>query len=518
MPVLVESTTSTAGRTPGATAIKFEIYRDGARVTNFTPVAPMAIGPESVPISGDIGFRDGLLVLNRGDDHAAGVSLLWDVGPLGSFQLETTRLPPREQPYNLNVELARFRLMKIVQKLEDWNLFDFPRVERYTQRFREAQGFFSDALGKLDDPAEASRLADQSLAMAVDLSEQLASFHSDLLINRRRSSNAFVRHIFGARVDTTIQNQAYRDKIVGNFDYAVLPMSWGELSPQEQEFRTEVLDHWVETLALRRVPIIAGPLIDLNHAPDWLFVWEHDFDTLRELAYEFVQKVIHRYRKAVAVWNVAAGLHTNAAFTLSFEQIIEMTRLLVSQVKNMIPNARVIVTVTHPFGEYHARGKTSVPPMLYAEMVAQAGINFEAFGLEYEMGVPVPGSYARDLFQLSYMLDRFSTLGRPLFVTAATAPGRNGPDASDRSNGQLDPNQAGRWHRPWDPQLQADWMEQFYRVCLSKPFVESVSWGNLADMNPSLPSGGMMDDLLQPKPVFERLQQMREKFHVPGKK
>src|SRR5256885_1784554 len=191
MPVLVESTTPTAGRAPGATAIKFEIYRDGARVTNFTPVAPMAIGPESVPISGDIGFRDGLLVLNRGDDHAAGVSLLWDVGPLGSFQLETTRLPPREQPYNLNVELARFRLMKIVQKLEDWNLFDFPRVERYTQRFREAQGFFSDALGKLDNPPEAARLADQSLAMAVDLSEQLASFHSDLLINRRRSSNAF---------------------------------------------------------------------------------------------------------------------------------------------------------------------------------------------------------------------------------------------------------------------------------------------------------------------------------------
>ncbi len=513
MPSLVESTTSTNGRSTKGTAIKFEAYRDGVRLMNYTPVAAMAIGPESVPIAGEVAFRDGLLVLDRGDDHAAGISLLWDVGPLGSFQQETTRLPPREKPYVLNVELARFRLMKIVQKLEDWNLFDFPRVEKYTQKFREAQSYFSDALGKLDDPANASRLADQALAMAVDLSEQLASFHSELLINRRRQANAFVKHIFGVRVDTTIQNQAYRDKLPGNFDYAVLPMSWQELQPQEQEFRTDVLDHWVETLALRRVPIIAGPLIDLNHAPDWLFVWEHDFDTLRELAYEFVQKVIHRYRKAVAVWNVAAGLHTNAAFTLSFEQIIELTRLVVSQVKNMIPSARVIVTVTHPFGEYHARPKTSVPPMLYAEMVAQAGINFEAFGLEYEMGVPTPGGFDRDLFQLSCMLDRFSTLGRPLFVTTATAPGRHGPDASDRSNGTLDPEMAGRWHRPWDPQLQADWMEQFYRVCLSKPFVESIAWGNLADMNPSLPSGGMMDDLLQPKPVFERLQQMREKFH-----
>jgi len=86
--------------------------------------------------------------------------------------------------------------------------------------------------------------------------------------------------------------------------------------------------------------------------------------------------------------------------------------------------------------------------MLYAEMVAQAGINFEAFGLEYEMGVPTPGGYARDLFQLSCMLDRFSTLGRPLFVTTATAPARNGPDASDRSNGALDPALAGRWQSP----------------------------------------------------------------------
>ena len=114
---------------------------------------------------------------------------MWDIGPLGSFQLETTRLPPRNKPYNLNVELARFRLMKIVQKLEDWNLFDFPRVEKYTQRFREAQSLFADALGKLEEPPVASRLADQSLAMAVDLSEQLAVFHSDLLINRRLSSS-----------------------------------------------------------------------------------------------------------------------------------------------------------------------------------------------------------------------------------------------------------------------------------------------------------------------------------------
>src|SRR6185437_12169774 len=94
--------------------------------------------------------------------------------------------------------------------------------------------------------------------------------------------------------------------------------------------------------------------------------------------------------------------------------IIELTRLLVSQVKSLIPNARTMVTITHPFGEYHARGRASVPPIMYAEMVAQAGISFEAFALELELGVPAPGMFLRDLFQLSTLLDRFSTLGPSL--------------------------------------------------------------------------------------------------------
>ena len=156
--------------------IKFEIYRQGTRLTAFDPVAAAAVGGESVPIAGEIVFRDGLLVVNRKDDHPVGLALLWDCGPIGTFLVETTRLQPREKPYNLNVELARFRLMKIMQKQEDWNLFDFPKTEKYQQRFHEATMLFADALGKLEQPAEAAQLADRALEIGVELSEQLALF------------------------------------------------------------------------------------------------------------------------------------------------------------------------------------------------------------------------------------------------------------------------------------------------------------------------------------------------------
>jgi hypothetical protein len=499
--------------------IKFELFQDGRKLTQFAPVGAMAMGPESVPIPGEVSFRDGQLVVTRNEEHPVGVALMWDIGDYGAYHLETTRLPPRDQPYNLNVELARCRLMKIVQKQEDWNLFDFPRTEKYMQRFRESQALFADALGKLHVPDDAARCADQSLELAVDLSDQLALFHADLLLNRRRAAGALPKHIIGCRVDSTVLNQKYKDTLADNFDYAVLPMSWKQLQPEEGSFHTDPVDEWVDFLTRKRIPIIAGPMIDLTagEVPDWMFIWEHDFDSLREMAYEYVQKVVHRYRKQITVWNVVCGLHTNSAFTLSFEQTIELTRLLVAQVKTIQPAARTLITVTQPYGEYHARGTTSVPPMLYAEMVAQAGINFEAFGLEIEQGVPARGGYTRDLFQISSLLDRFSTIGRPVFVTALGTPARHTPDPGDRSEGKIDPAQAGRWKRPWDPQLQAEWIDTVYKLALSKPFIESVAWANLADVNTSIPAGGLLDDMLKPKPAFTRLQEMRDALTKPRK-
>ena len=496
--------------------VKFEIYRGGVRVNDFAPQGAYAVGPESVPIPGAVTFQDGLLITDPPDVNAAGVALLWDMGELGSFHLETTRLVPRDKPYNLNVELARLRLMKIVQKQEDWNLFDFPKADPFIQRFREAQDLFSDALGKMDEPAEAATLADRSLALSVALSEDLAMFHAELLINRRRATSAFVKHLFGCRVDFAMQNQRYREMLADSFDYAVLPMSWKLLQPQEGAFDTEVTDTWIAYLAKRRVPVLAGPIINLveRDVPHWMFIWENDLDSLREMVYEQVQRVVSRYRRSVVAWNVVGGLCTNSVFSLTFEQMIELTRLLVTLVKIMISSARTLITITQPFGEYHARNPNSVSPMLYAEMLGQAGINFEGFALELELGLPQPGMFARDLFQISTLLDRFSTIGRPVFLTAVSFPGRHTPDPADRSEGRMDPAAAGRWKRPWDAQLQADFLEAVYRIALSKPFVENVAWGNLVDVNQSVPGGGLLDEMYQPKPAFTRLQEMRELFRA----
>jgi len=151
--------------------VKFEIYRNRTRVMSFEPAGAIAVGPESVPIPAEVVFRDGLLVVNRKDDQPVGVALLWQVSESDTLHVETTRVMPRDKPYVLNVELARFRLMRIMQKQEDWNLFELGKAaEKFSQRFDEAELMFSEALGKLHEPAEAAALADRSLQITVELS------------------------------------------------------------------------------------------------------------------------------------------------------------------------------------------------------------------------------------------------------------------------------------------------------------------------------------------------------------
>src|SRR5439155_22207550 len=125
-----------------------------------------------------------------------------------------------------------------------------------TQIFRDAEAVFADSLGQLDQPGDAAKLADQSHAMAVELSEQLAFFHADLLLNRRRAGNAFVRHVIGCRANPSVQNQKYKDTLADNFDYVVLPTNWRQTQPQRQSWNIGKVDELVEYLACKRLSII----------------------------------------------------------------------------------------------------------------------------------------------------------------------------------------------------------------------------------------------------------------------
>jgi hypothetical protein len=74
-----------------------------------------------------------------------------------------------------------------------------------------------------------------------------------------------------------------------------------------------------------------------------------------------------------------------------------------------------------------------------------------------------------------------------------------------------DAEQAGIWHEQWSQNLQGQWIEQFYKIALSKPFVDTVTYGSLTDSdNGELAAGGLLTSSLEPKTAFLALKKMYE--------
>ncbi|MBI1337647.1 MAG: hypothetical protein GC164_11870 [Phycisphaera sp.] len=503
--------------------LKFLVHDKGKPAINHVVRNAYLVGSDGTAMRADIRFEQGMVVCNKRDAGAAALALQQQVGDCGELTLQTCLLPEREEPYLLNLELVRHRLMVLFNKLEDWMMLDLDPEHPVAKRTEFARKLFIEALClQTSDPARADRMAHEALVMAIDGTEELALAHAELLLNRRKATGSLPRAPIGCGVALDQNNDRVRGGLAANFDFVRLPTPWRALAPEEGDYRWGVLDSWVEWATKSRFPITAGPIVSFDTAvlPDWIYIWEHDYDTVRDLMYEHCEAIVNRYKGSIQTWVVASGLHVNAHFGFAFEQLLDLTRMATMVVRKAQPNARIIVEITQPFGEYYGQNQRSIPPMMYADLLIQGAINFDAFGLRLLLGQAAPGQYARDLMQVSNLLDQFSVWQRPVAVTVA-APSNPVTElmiASPDPGKPVDAN-CGHWRKPWSPVVQSHWLEAMLYITLSKPFVESVTWGELVDHeNSELPLAGLVSEEHQPKQALRRAAAFRKSLQVAGSK
>ncbi len=128
--------------------MKFLVYKDGRPCKEFTLSGAYLFGADMIPFRhvDTIRFSDGVIECAKKSADSAGLSLLWPVEGFGRLLLSTTRIPERPEPYILNVELARARLMQITLKREDWALFD--PCDILEAQAQEAQDLFTDGVNQ----------------------------------------------------------------------------------------------------------------------------------------------------------------------------------------------------------------------------------------------------------------------------------------------------------------------------------------------------------------------------------
>lgn len=498
--------------------LRFHCSANHPQSPDFDLSSAYLFGSDGVPLRAEIEWKDGLITCTKRAAGPAGLAILRRVEGAGAYLMETTRLLEREEPYVLALELARGQLMRIHHKREEWGLFDASEIADLNADILRATDLLITAL-KAESPKEASAAAEQSLSLCLATGDRLTKFHADVLLERRKQTAGFSRRVFGCQADVTLGVEKCGRLLADNFNFAALPVHWKQLEPAERSFQWKPLDAWVEWLTKNRVPIKASSLIcfDAHSVPDWLYVWERDFETIRDLVADHIRRVVNRYGGYIQVWDVVSGLHGVQRFSFNFEQLIELTRLAVTVTKQLAPRATTIIDVTAPWGEYYARNQRTIPPMLYLDMAIQSGISFDAIGLQFYFGARADGMYLRDMLQIAALIDRFGNFGKPVHVTAVTVP--SVPAAVNPSDGAGAPDIAagGAWRRAWDENLQAQWIREFCEIVLARPFVETVAWSDLVDAKARpVASGGLFRGDLAPKKSLHEFLSLRKEIVPHG--
>jgi hypothetical protein len=294
------------------------------------------------------------------------------------------------------------------------------------------------------------------------------------------------------------------------FNAAQVPLAWRSIEATESVCQWTVPDGQLAACRANNLAVCAGPLVrlDAGGLPDWLYLWEGDFNSILSFVTEFVEKAVTRYRGQVDLWQCAARVNVGDGITLTEEQRLRLAARAIEVTQELDPQTPLAVRFDQPWAEYMGRSAPDFSPLHFADALVRSGLKLSAVGIEINMGYQPGGSYPRDRLEFSRLLDLWSYLGLPLHVTLAV-PGGETSESSAR--GQLTP-MAQAMPGGWSPENQAAWIKHYVPLLISKPSVHGIFWNQLNDgESEELPYGGLFDSSENPKPALTALIGLRRK-------
>ncbi|MBE3071172.1 MAG: endo-1,4-beta-xylanase [Planctomycetes bacterium] len=464
--------------------------------------------------------ESGRLFCERRSTGLAAVNLSWPLRSGSRPMIRTALLPDREEPYLLTMELARGRVSDVWRKKDEWGyVYGGPSPE-IDKEFQDVKLLLAKAQTVEDAPLAASDLAEEALSRAIDLGEKMATADARQGIEIRRRRGELARVDFGCHWDVCDEPPQGKERFGETFNYATVPFLWRAIEPREHEYQWKWHDDWIHWLEARGIGIKGGSLVRFSEKflPDWVWIWENDFETIRDSVFDHIERCVQRYRGRVDHWDAMTGLHVENCMNFSLDRIIEITRVCAHAVRRADPQATVVLDLVQPWGEYYATNQRSIWPYHYAEMCMNAGVQFDVVGVQFFFGTAGQGLHCRDMLNISNQLDRFGGLGKPVHVTAVGVPSSCDPDPGATVGGTAHASGAGGiWHKPWDEVIQSDWIDDFYRIAIAKPFVTAVSWRDFSDHKTHyFPHGGLLRSNGSPKIAYQRLMGVRQEIWPEG--
>lgn len=414
---------------------------------------------------------------------------------------------PTDFPINLPLESAHTRLQRVQSALDRWQQASFSFSLEVKQPLAKARAYLA-ALATTPTEAARQQLVYKALAAGLWAGERATLERAQQRIQRQgpRPDFLFGCNCFG-HPDT---GPEYDRRLRELFNFATLGLYWQGFEPQAGQPNFARSDGIVDWLERSQITPKGHPLVWFHPAgiPDWLR--NQPYEQVKPLIQQRIRQVVQRYGDRIPYYDVIneANLVPWAnELNYSQAQLLELSQLATRTVGESHPSVRRIINLFGLWAEYIPQAAADLPadrrplsPYQYLQNCLTAGVSFEVIGIQ----LYYPN---QDMFEIDRQLDRFSQLGKPIHITelGVSSAATIDPQA-------IIPQPRGLWHAPWSEAIQADWIEQFYTLCYSKPYIQAVSWWDLHDRGHFWPHGGLLRADLTPKTAYYRLQELLAQF------
>ncbi len=477
------------------------LQREGTPLAiDLTHAYLMGIGDQSV--AGAIKLVNGVIECDPPKSRAAALTLECETAEMGRLAISTCLLEQREEPYSLVLELVRNRIKQFIAKCEDWQIWDHPAASDALAQWNEARSHFTAAM-TTQDSAQADALSYRALIAGLKASERLAVAHAQILMHRRFGKKAASTLVLGVRVETRVKPTAVAGAL-GAFDMINIPLRWSEIEKTPGQFDFSTVAEWIDWASTSGRTVLAGPIVDLRPGamPAWIEAKRGDFSVLRDGVWKFAQAAGKALAGRVGMWDVAAGLNDNSWWGLSVEEMVEIARRSTVGVRQARKDVPTLLEIVNPFGQDVASNPGALTPRTLVDALGNDGIHLDCLLLQLVMGEAVSGRVARDLLQVSALLDSYIPFRKPVFleIGAPSAPVDSG---------------SGYWRAPWSEKSQAIWASRIFSIAMSKPHIEMVLWHRLADDEATRPAYGVIDRAKKVKLALPTLLGVRKALRTP---
>ncbi len=423
-----------------------------------------------------------------------------------------------ENVLNLNYELAKTRVIRNRERVNRFTGQNWEQGPEIDHLLDLSEELFNEAEKNKKNPERCAELSQASLKYSVLVSEMIEIDKARFDIRNNPVRKDF---LFGCDTRGYFQmesSELFLERFSEVFNYATithyLKGDYIDFEPEEGNKKFRERDRLLSELRKRDITVEGRPLFWTHTwvTPEWLE--KKTYPELLRYVEKHVKEVIEHYGDGIKVWEVVNEMHDWAnQVQLNHEQTIELTKLACNTARETNPNIRLLINNCCPFADYVQKGRwheldAKFPqrtPHQFTEQIIEAGVDFDIIGVQVYF-------VHRTLTEAVQSIERYENMGKKVQLAEIGAPSRGITQEFTEQEEDFS-TKPYEWHRHWDEELQADWLESIFTYGYSKNFIEAANWYDFVDPKGFLKSGGLLRSPKgEKKAAYDRLLYLRKKW------